>query len=51
MTHKQRKALARRKAYEKQRNELRNNSPKVGGFLGFTPYRSPFCHVYRLWNI
>ena len=45
MTHKQRKALARRKAYEKERN-IRNNNLKAnplntlgGGAM-----------VYRLWN-
>lgn len=48
MTHKQRKALARRKAYEKERNERKNNWPK--GFTAdnvFTPRR----HAYRFWDL
>lgn len=51
MTHKQRKALARRKAYEKERNERNNNWPKARRFTGFTPFLRPRGTVYRLWDI
>ena len=48
MTHKQRKALARRKAIAKARNIRQNNKPK-GVSLGniFTPRR----HAYRFWEM
>ena len=48
MTNKQRKALARRKAYEKERNERKNNMPKGSSFGNiFAPRR----HTCRFWDL
>ena len=48
MTHKQRKALARRKAIAKARNIRQNNMPKgLTADNAFTPRR----HAYRFWEM
>lgn len=48
MTHKQRKALARRKAIAKARNIRQNNMPKGSSFGNiFAPRR----HTYRFWDL
>ena len=48
MTHKQRKALARRKAIVKARNIRQNTKPKGSSFGNiFAPRR----HTYRFWEM